>query len=220
MRRRDFLKVTTGAAAAWSPAAHAQQPIPAIGYLSPATLDDYTKPQIGAFRQGLKENGFVEDRDFTILFRWADGDYARLPALTTELVSQNVSVIFASSLPSALAAKQATSSIPIVFVMGADPVKLGVVASLNRPGGNVTGMYQYYGALGGKRLELIRELVPSLAVLAVLSNPNNPNAEDHLNDIQSAAHASGQQVDVFRARNEEDIDAAFAGSPDAAPTRY
>src|SRR5215472_10612501 len=105
MRRRDFLKVTTGAAAAWSPAAHAQQPIPAIGYLSPATLDDYTKPQIGAFRQGLKENGFVEDRDFTILFRWADGDYARLPALTTELVSQNVSVIFASSLPSALAAR-------------------------------------------------------------------------------------------------------------------
>jgi len=210
MRRRDFLKVTTGAAAAWSPAAHAQQPIPAIGYLSPATLDDYTKPQIGAFRQGLKEIGFVEERDLTILFRWADGDYARLPALTTELVSQNVSVIFASSLPSALAAKQATSSIPIVFVMGADPVKLGVVASLNRPGGNVTGMYQYYGALGGKRLELIRELVPSLAVLAVLSNPNNPNAEDHLNDIQSAAHASGQQVDVFRARNEEDIDAAFA----------
>src|SRR5215472_16399277 len=95
---------------------------------------------------------------------------------------------------------------PIVFVMGADPVKLGVVASLNRPGGNVTGMYQYYGALGGKRLELIRELVPSLAVLAVLSNPNNPNAEDHLDDIRSAARASGQQVDVFRASNEADID--------------
>jgi len=109
-----------------------------------------------------------------------------------------------------LGGKQVTSTIPIVFVMGADPVKLGVVASLNRPGGNVTGMYQYYGALGGKRLEFIRELVPSLSVLAVLSNPNNPNAEDHLNDIQLAARASGQRVDVFRARNEEDIDAGFA----------
>src|SRR5262252_10845384 len=210
MRRRDFLKVTTGAAAAWSPAAHAQQPIPAIGYLSPATLDDYTKPQIGAFRQGLKENGFVEDRDFTILFRWADGDYARLPALTTELVSQNVSVIFASSLPSALAAKQATASIPIVFVMGADPVKLGVVASLNRPGGNVTGVSQFYGALGAKRLEFIRELVPSLSVLAVLSNPKNPNAEDHLDDVRTAAQAIGQQIDVLRASNESEINAAFA----------
>jgi len=103
-------------------------------------------PQIGAFRQGLKESGLVEKRDFTILFQWADGHYDRLPALATELVSRNVSVIFASSLPSALAAKQVTSTIPIVFAMGADPVKLGVVASLNRPGGNVTGMYLYYGA--------------------------------------------------------------------------
>jgi putative tryptophan/tyrosine transport system substrate-binding protein len=210
MRRRDFLKVITGSAAVWPLAAHAQQPNPAIGYLSAAALGDYTTPQIGAFRQGLKESGFVEEQNLTILFRWADAHYDRLPALATELVSRNVSVIFASSLPSALAAKQVTSTIPIVFVMGADPVKLGVVASLNRPGGNVTGMYQYYGALGGKRLELIRELVPSLAVLAVLSNPNNPNAEDHLNDIQSAARASGQQIDVLRATNEEGIDSAFA----------
>ena len=212
MRRRDFLKVIAGSAAAVrSLTARAQQPIPAIGYLGANALDNnYTMPQIGAFRQGLKESGLVEERDLTILFQWADGHYDRLPALATELVSRNVSVIFASSLPSALAAKQVTSTIPIVFAMGADPVKLGVVASLNRPGGNVTGMYLYYGALGGKRLELIRELVPSLAVLAVLSNPNNPNAEDHLNDIQSAARASGQQIDVFRASNEEGIDAAFA----------
>jgi putative ABC transport system substrate-binding protein len=172
--------------------------------------DDYTTPQIDAFRQGLKESDLVEERDLTILFQFADGRYDRLPALASELVSRNVSVIFAASLPSTLAVKQVTSTIPIVFSMGADPVKLGVVASLNRPGGNVTGMYQYFGALGGKRLELIRELVPSLAVLAVLSNPNNPNAEDHLNDVQSAARASGQQLDVFRASNEEGIDAAFA----------
>jgi putative ABC transport system substrate-binding protein len=212
MRRRDFVKVVASSlAVAWPLAARAQQPIPAIGYLGANTLDNnYTMPQIGAFRQGLKESGLVEERDLTILFQWADGHYDRLPALATELVSRNVSVIFASSLPSALAAKQVTSTIPIVFAMGADPVKLGVVASLNRPGSNVTGMYLYYGALGGKRLELIRELVPSLAVLAVLSNPNNPNAEDHLNDIRSAARASGQQVDVFRASNEADIDAAFA----------
>jgi putative ABC transport system substrate-binding protein len=210
MRRRDFIKVIAGSAAAWPLAARAQQSIPAIGYLSATVLGDYTTMQIDAFRQGLKESNLVEERDLTILFQWADGHYDRLPALATELVSRNVSVIFASSLPSALAAKQVTSTVPIVFVMGADPVKLGVVASLNRPGGNVTGMYQYYGALGGKRLELIREVVPSLAVLAVLSNPNNPNAEDHLNDIQSAARASGQQVDVFRASNEEGIDAAFA----------
>ena len=212
MRRRDFLKVITGSAAAVrSLTARAQQPIPAIGYLGANALDNnYTMPQIGAFRQGLKESGLVEERDLTILFQWADGHYDRLLALATELVSRNVSVIFASSLPSALAAKQVTSTIPIVFAMGADPVKLGVVASLNRPGGNVTGMYLYYGALGGKRLELIRELVPSLAMSAVLSNPNNPNAEDHLDDIRSAARASGQQVDVFRASNEADIDAAFA----------
>jgi putative tryptophan/tyrosine transport system substrate-binding protein len=147
MRRRDFIKGIAGSAAAVrSLAARAQQPIPAIGYLGANALDNnYTTPQIGAFRQGLKESGLVEERDLTILFQWADGHYDRLPALATELVSRNVSVIFASSLPSALAAKQVTSTIPIVFAMGADPVKLGVVASLNRPGSNVTGMYLYYG---------------------------------------------------------------------------
>jgi putative ABC transport system substrate-binding protein len=132
-----------------------------------------------------------------------------LPALAAELVGRGVAVILAGALPSALAAKETTSTIPIVFVMGADPVKLGVVASLNRPEGNVTGIYQYFGALGGKRLELIRELVPSLTVLAVLSNPKNPNAEDHLDDIQAAAHTIGQQIDIVRASSENEIDAAF-----------
>ena len=210
MRRRDFIKVLGSGALAWPLAARAQQPaMPVVGYLSATALDRYTSPLVVAFQQGLSEEGFVEGHDIAIEQRWAEGHYDRLPAFATELVNRRVAVIFASALPSTVAAKQATLTIPIVFVMGADAVKLGVVASLNRPGGNVTGITQFYGALGGKRLELIRELVPSLALLAVLSNPKNPNADDHLNDIQAAARALGQQMDVFRASSEGDIDAAF-----------
>ena len=211
MRRREFLILLGGAAAAWPLAAHSQQTaMPVIGFLGATALDAYTSQLVAAFRRGLTEVGLVENRDVAIEFRWAEGNYDRLPALARELVGDRAAVILAGSLPSALAAKQATSSIPIVFIMGADPVKLGVVTSLNRPDGNVTGIYQYYGALGGKRLEFIREIVPSLAVLAVLSNPKNPNAEDHLNDIKAAAHAVHQQIDVFHASSEGDIDAAFA----------
>jgi len=211
MGRRKFLKIILGAVAAWPLASRAQQPaMPVIGFLSATALDSYVRPLVAALRQSLTENGFVEDRNVAIEFRWAEGHYDRLQTLATELVTRGAAIIFASSLPSALAAKTVTSTVPIVFVMGADPVKLGVVASLNRPGGNVTGVYQYYGALGGKRLELIREIVPSLILLAVLSNPNNPNAEDHLTDIQNAARAIGQQLDVFHASSESDIDAAFA----------
>jgi putative ABC transport system substrate-binding protein len=211
MRRREFLIVLGGAAAAWPLAARSQQTaMPVIGFLGATAPDAYTSQLVAAFRQGLTEVGLVENRDFAIEFRWAEGNYDRLPALASELVGDRAAVILAGSLPSALAAKQATSSIPIVFIMGADPVKLGVVTSLNRPDGNVTGIYQYYGALGGKRLELIREIVPSLAVLAVLSNPKNPNAEDHLNDIKAAARAVHQQIDVFHASSEGDIDAVFA----------
>src|SRR5262245_713439 len=211
MGRRKFLKIILGAVAAWPLASRAQQPaMPVIGFLSATALDSYVRPLVAALRQSLTENGFVEDRNVAIEFRWAEGHYYRLQTLATELVTRGAAIIFASSLPSALAAKTVTSTVPIVFVMGADPVKLGVVASLNRPGGNVTGVYQYYGALGGKRLELIREIVPSLILLAVLSNPNNPNAEDHLTDIQNAARAIGQQLDVFHASSESDIDAAFA----------
>jgi len=211
MGRRKFLKIILGAVAAWPLASRAQQPaMPVIGFLSATALDSYVRPLVAALRQSLTENGFVEDRNVAIEFRWAEGHYDRLQTLATELVTRGAAIIFASSLPSALAAKTVTSTVPIVFVMGADPVKLGVVASLNRPGGNVTGVYQYYGALGGKRLELIREIVPSLILLSVLSNPNNPNAEDHLTDIQNAARAIGQQLDVFHASSESDIDAAFA----------
>jgi putative ABC transport system substrate-binding protein len=211
MRRREFITLLGGATAAWPVGARAQHPAtPVIGYLGATALDSYANAQVAAYRQGLTDAGFVADRGFEIEFRWAEGHYDRLPALAGELISRGVALLFASSLPSCLAAKRATSTIPIVFVMGADPVKLGVIASLNRPGGNVTGIYQYYGALGGKRLELIRELVPALSILAVLSNPQNPNAEDHLDDIQTAARAIGQQIDVLRASTENEIDVAFA----------
>ena len=209
MRRRRFITLL-GSTVVLPFVARAQQRMPVIGYLSATAPGGYSTPLITAFRQGLYEIGFAEDQNVAIEFRWAEGRYDRLPALAAELVNRGVAVILAGSLPSALAAKQATSAIPIVFVMGADPVKLGVVASLNRPGGNITGIYQYFGALGGKRLEFIRELVPSLTVLAVLSNPKNPNADDHLDDIQAAARAIGQQIDVVRASSESEIDAAFA----------
>lgn len=209
--RRQFITAIGGVTVAWPLAARGQRPtIPVIGFLGATALDEYTSQQVAAFRQGLTEVGLVENRDIAIEFRWAEGKYDRLPALASELVADRAAVILAASLPSALAAKQATSSIPIVFIMGADPVKLGVVVSLNRPDGNVTGIYQYYGALGGKRLELIREIVPSLAVLAVLSNSKNPNADDHLNDIKAAARAVDQQIEVFYASSEGELDVAFA----------
>jgi len=207
--RRELI-AALGAAVAWPLAARAQQSRPpVIGYLG-GTAPDGTEMLIAAFRAGLKEAGFAEGQDVSIEFRWAEGHYDRLSPLATELVSRGVEVILAASLPAALAAKQVTTTIPIVFVMGADPVKLGVVASLNRPSGNITGIYQYFGALGGKRLELIRDLVPSLSILAILSNPKNPNAEDHLDEIQFAARAVGQRIDVLRASTESEIDAAFA----------
>jgi putative ABC transport system substrate-binding protein len=210
MRRRNFLSVLGGAAMVWPLAARAQQPaMPVIGFLSATSLDRYTSPLVAAFHHGLTESGFIEGRNVAIEYRWAEGHYDRLPALGTELVRLRAAVLFAGGLPAALAAKQVTSTIPVVFVMGADPVKLGVVASLNRPGGNVTGICQLLGALGAKRLEIIRELVPSLAVLAVLSNSKNPNADDHLNEIEAAAHSIGQRIDVIRASSEADINVAF-----------
>jgi putative tryptophan/tyrosine transport system substrate-binding protein len=145
-----------------------------------------------------------------IEYRWAEGDYHRLAAQAEEFVRRGVVVIVAGSLPAALAAKAATTNIPIVFVMGADPVKLGLVASLNQPGGNLTGLTQFYGALGGKRLELIRELVPAASLIAVLTNPKNPNSEDHLADVRAVAQAMGQRIVVFPAGAHEEIEPAFA----------
>ena len=144
MRRREFITLLGGAASSWPLAAGAQpRTTPVIGYLGATGFDSYADAQVTAYRQGLTDAGFLADRGFEIEFRWAEGHYDRLPALAGELISRGVALLFASTLPSCLAAKRATSTIPIVFVMGADPVKLGVVASLNRPGGNVTGIYQY-----------------------------------------------------------------------------
>src|SRR5215470_5339089 len=204
MRRREFITLLGGAAAVWPLAARAQPAMRVIGYLSSQSRD-YDDPRLAALRQSLSEAGFAEGTNVAIEYRWTDGDYAPLAALATEFVRRRVALIFTASLPAALAAKAATTTIPIVFVMGADPVKLGVVASLNRPGGNVTGVTQFYGALGGKRLELIRELVPTAAIIAVLTNPRNPNSEDHLSDVRAAAQAMGQRILVFPVSAESEI---------------
>jgi len=211
VNRREFIALIGGAAASallWPLAARAQQ-MPLIGYFS-SQSQEYDGPRLAALRRSLSEAGYVEGTNVAIEYRWAEGNYDRLAAQAAEFVRRRAAVIFASSLPAALAAKAATTTIPIVFVMGADPVKLGVVASLNQPGGNVTGVSQFYGALGGKRLELIRELVPTASIIAVLTNPKNPNSEDHLSDVRAAANAMGQRILVFPVSAESEIAPAFA----------
>jgi putative tryptophan/tyrosine transport system substrate-binding protein len=213
MKRREFITLLGGGVAAmWPRAARAQQsgPMPLIGYFSSQSRE-YDGPRLEALRRSLSEAGYVEGANVAIEYRWAEGNYDRLAAQAAEFVRQRAAVIFAGSLPAALAAKAATVTIPIVFVMGADPVKLGVVASLNQPGGNVTGVTQFYGALGGKRLEFIRELVPTASIIAVLTNPRNPNSEDHLSDVRAAAQAMGQRILVFPVSAENEIAPAFTG---------
>jgi putative tryptophan/tyrosine transport system substrate-binding protein len=205
--RRAFVALL-GGATVWPLAARAQQ-APVLGYFS-SQSSNWDAPRLSALRQSLAEGGYVEGSNLGIEYRWAEGDYHRLAAQAEEFVRRGVAVIVAGSLPAALAAKAATTSIPIVFVMGADPVKLGVVASLNQPGGNLTGLMQFYGALGGKRLELIRELVPAAPFIAVLTNPKNPNSEDHLADVRAAAQAMGQRIIVFPVGADEEIEPAFA----------
>jgi putative ABC transport system substrate-binding protein len=180
-----------------------------LGYFS-SQSSNWDAARLSALRQSLAEAGYVEGSNLGIEYRWAEGDYHRLAAQVEEFVRRGVAVIVAGSLPAALAAKAATTSIPIVFVMGADPVKLGVVASLNHPGGNLTGLMQFYGALGGKRLEVIREVVPAASLVAVLTNPKNPNSEDHLADVRAAAQAMGQRIVVFPVGADEEIEPAFA----------
>ena len=209
MKRREFITVLGGAAAAWPLAARAQQPaMPVIGLLSASSPGE--DPRLAAFQQGLNETGFVLGRNVAIKYRYAEGRYGRLPEMAKEFVTGSVAVIIATSLPSALAAKAATATIPIVFTSGADPVQLGLVESLNRPGGNITGVSNYFGALGGKRLELLRELVPKAYVVAYLLNPDNPNAEAHSSEVQAAARAMDQRIDTLICRSSRDIEAAFA----------
>ena len=211
MNRRAFISLLGGAAAAWPLAAQAQQPaLPVIGYLYSGTAD--ANPHfVTEFRQGLSEIGYVEGRNLTIEYRWAAGQYDRLPELAADLVRRQVTVIAApGNLASAFAAKAATAPVPIIFAVGGDPVKLGLVASVNRPGGNLTGMNFYHSELGAKRLGLLREVVPAPAVVAVLVNPSNPETEEQLKDVENAAQAINQRILILNASNNSDIDTAFA----------
>jgi putative ABC transport system substrate-binding protein len=209
MRRRDFIMFLAGAMAAWPLAARAQQKaMPVIGVLSTASSTTSLGPVIGAFRQGLRDAGYVEGQNMTIEYRWAEGQYDRLPALAADLVGRKVDLIMASSPPAALAAKAATSTIPIVFRGGADPVGQGLVASLARPGGNLTGVSFVADELTSKRLELLAELVPRARVIALLVNPNNANAEHVIRGVQESARTNGLQLHVLKARSESEIDTA------------
>jgi len=209
MRRRDFIMLVGGAVAAWPFAARAQQPtMPVVGFLRSATLADVPH-WVAAFRQGLKEAGFVEGQNVAIEFRSADNQLDRLPALVADLIRQPVAVILGNT-DAALAAKAATTTVPIVFASGSDPVRDGLVASLNRPGGNVTGLVYFSAVLGAKRLELLRQLVPGATTIAVLVNPNTPLTEAERKDVQTAAQAIGQQLIIFDISSDRDIETAFA----------
>ena len=209
MRRREFI-AGLGGAAAWPLAASAQQPaMPVIGFLNGGSPDGYYASMVAAFRRGLKETGYVEGQNVAIEFRWAEGQYDRVPAMAAELVRRQVTVIVANT-PGNLAAKAATTTIPIVFTTANDPVQIGLVASLSRPGGNVTGATQFGVELVAKQLELAHEIVPTATVIAALVNPNNPYAETLSRDLQVAARILGVQLHVLRASAERDFDAAFA----------
>jgi putative ABC transport system substrate-binding protein len=210
MRRRELITLL-GAAAAWPLAARAQQPgLPVIGFLSSLSADLYAG-RVRAFQQGLGESGYVVGRNVAIEYRWAEGQENRLPALAADLVGRQVQVLIASGgTPTVLAAKAATSTIPIVFAFGNDPVRLGVVASLNRPGGNITGITAMTVELGPKRLELLHQMAPAAGVVALLVDPTNPNAEPYSKALQAAAHALGLQLHVVHASQERDFDSVFA----------
>jgi putative tryptophan/tyrosine transport system substrate-binding protein len=208
VRRREFIALT-GGMAVWPLAARAQSDVPVVGYLSnfsPETNRRFTE----AFREGLKDDGFVEGRNVSIEYRWAEeGRYETLPGMAADLASRRVSVIFASPIPAALAAKKATTSIPIVFAVGSDPVETGLVASLSRPGGNATGATFLSVELGSKRLELLRDLAPKIVSVGLLVNPYNPNAVPQTKEMEEATRALGLHLDTLEASAESDFESVF-----------
>ena len=209
MRRRDLITLI-GGAAAWPLAARAQQPaVPLVGFLGGET-PELRLHDVQALRQGLSEQGYVEGRNFAFEFRWAEGQTDRLPGLAVDLVRRQVTVLVANGTPSALAAKAATSTIPILFDTGGDPVELGFVSSLNRPGGNLTGVTALNVAIGPKRLELLHEIAPTARVIALLVNPINPNGDALAREVQAAARTLGLELHVLNASSEQDLDQAFA----------
>src|SRR5262245_30751802 len=212
IRRREFITLLGGAAAAWPLAARAQQAaMPVIGFLNPTSPDGHSE-RLRGFRQGLKDTGYVEGENVAIEYRWADNQMDRLPGLAAELVRRRVAVILTTGGPAvALAAKAATTTIPIVFAVAQDPVRLGLVASFTRPGGNLTGINFLTAELAAKRLGLLRELVPTAVRVAVLVNPANATTtESTLKDVEAAAGAMGLQIQIFNASTGREIDAAFA----------
>jgi putative tryptophan/tyrosine transport system substrate-binding protein len=210
MKRREFITLVGGTVIAWPLAARAQQPaMPLIGFLSSLSAS-VTSKRISSFGEGLSETGYTVGRDVTVEARMAEGQNDRLPALAADLVGGQVRLIAASGPFATFAAKAATTSIPIVFVAAFNPVQAGLVASLNQPGGNVTGVTLLGASLGRKRLELARELVPNVGVIAVLTNPSSPDALEELRDVQNAAKASGQELFVAPVTSDRDFDAAFA----------
>jgi putative ABC transport system substrate-binding protein len=207
MRRREFISLL-GGAAAWPLAARAQQPMPVVGFLHSASPGPFASA-LAAFRQGLSETGYIEGQNVAIEYRWAEGQYDRLPALAADLVRRQVTVIAAIAGSAPAQAAKATASIPIVMEVGGDPVRLGLVASFNRPGGNVTGVSNLNAGLEPKRLSLLREVARAAGTVGVLLNPTFPPSSNQLKDIEEAARAIGQQLDVLRASTDGEVEAAF-----------
>ena len=211
MRRREFISLIGGVAATWPLAARAQQPaMPVIGFINAASAQSYTR-QLAAFLKGLSEAGYVDGQNVSIEYRWAEGRHDQLPALVADLVQRRVTVIAATGTPAALAAKAADTTIPIVFETGADPIKIGLVADLSRPGGQVTGVSQTSVELAPKRLQLLHELIPTASVMALFVDPADGTlAEVYSRDVQAAARILGVELHILNVSNDRDLDGAFA----------
>jgi putative ABC transport system substrate-binding protein len=210
MRRRDFISVIAGSAATWPFRVSAQQSTPVVGFLNVESAEGY-QPMAAAFRRGLQQTGYVEGQNVAIEYRWADGDSDRLPALAADLAEKRVTVIAATSTPAAIAAKAATATIPIVFETASDPIRLGLVTSLSRPGGNVTGVTQTNVEVAPKRLEVMHELLPNAKVLGLLINPADPSlAEPQLKDFRAAADSLGVELYIINVHSDGELEKAFA----------